>query len=35
MQFYDSMVVFERGKLLKKRDLRISGRQNLIKGILR
>ena len=35
MQFYDSMVVFERGRLLKKRDLRISGRQNLIKGILR
>ncbi len=35
MQFFDSMVVFERGRLLEKRDLRISGRQNLVKGILR
>lgn len=35
MHFYDSMVFFERGKHLAKRNLRTSGRQNLIKGLLR
>lgn len=35
MHFYDSMVVFERGKVPEKRNLRISGRQNLIKGLAR
>ena len=35
MHFYDSMVIFERGRMLAKRDLRISGRQNLIHGFLR
>lgn len=35
MQFFDSMVVFERGRHLEKRNLRISGRRNLVKGILR
>jgi len=30
MHFYDSMVVFERGKLLEKKNLRISGRRNLM-----
>jgi len=34
MHFYDSMVVFERGRHLEKRNLRISGRQNLIRGIV-
>ena len=35
MHFYDSIVAFERGRHLPKHDVRISGRQNLIKGILR
>jgi len=35
MHFYDSMTVFERGKLPGKKNLRISGRQNLIKGFIR
>jgi SAM-dependent methyltransferase len=35
MHFYDSMAVFERGRLLEKRNLRVSGRQNLIKSFLR
>jgi hypothetical protein len=34
MHFYDSMVIFERGRLLEKRNLRTSGRQNLRQGIL-
>jgi hypothetical protein len=35
MHFYDSIVAFERGRHLPKKDVRISGRQNLIKGFLR
>ena len=35
MHFYDSIVAFERGRHLPKKDIRISGRQNLIKGFLR
>lgn len=35
MHFYDSMVFFERGRLLEKRNLRISGRKNMIRGFLR
>jgi hypothetical protein len=35
MHFYDSMAIFERGRQLGKRNLRISGRQNLIRGIVR
>jgi hypothetical protein len=35
MHFYDAMAVFERGRHLEKKNLRISGRQNLIKGFLR
>ncbi len=35
MHFYDSMVIFERGRHLEKRNLRISGRQNFIRGIVR
>jgi hypothetical protein len=35
MHFYDSMAIFERGRLLEKRNLRVSGRRNLIKGFLR
>lgn len=35
MHFYDSIVVFERGRHLPKKDVRISGRSSLIKGLLR
>ena len=35
MHFYDSMAVFERGRLANKRDLRVSGRKNLIRGLVR
>jgi len=35
MHFYDSMVAFERGRHLPKKDVRVSGRQNLIKGLMR
>jgi hypothetical protein len=35
MHFYDSIVAFERGRHLPKKDIRISGRQNLINGFLR
>ncbi len=35
MHFYDSVVVFERGRHLPKKDVRISGRSSLIKGLLR
>jgi hypothetical protein len=35
MHFYDSIVAFERGRHLPKKDIRVSGRQNLIKGFLR
>jgi SAM-dependent methyltransferase len=35
MHFYDSIVAFERGRHLAKNDVRVSGRQNLIKSILK
>ena len=35
MHFYNAMAIFERGRLLEKRNMRISGRQNLINSILR
>ncbi len=35
MHFYDSIVAFERGRHLPKQDVRVSGRQNLINGLLR
>jgi len=35
MHFYDSIVAFERGRHLPKKDVRISGRKNLVKGFLR
>jgi len=35
MHFYDSIVAFERGHHLPKKDLRISGKQNLIQSFLR
>jgi hypothetical protein len=35
MHFYDSIVAFERGRHLAKKDIRVSGRQNLIKGLLK
>jgi hypothetical protein len=35
MHFYDSIVAFERGRHLKKNDIRKSGRQTLIKGLLK
>lgn len=35
MHFYDSIVVFERGRQLKRTELRISGRKNLLKSIWR
>jgi SAM-dependent methyltransferase len=35
MHFYDSIVAFERGRHTEKKDVRISGRQNLIKGFLK
>jgi SAM-dependent methyltransferase len=34
MHIYDSIVAFERGRHLPKTDVRISGRQNLIKSLL-
>ena len=35
MHFYDSIVAFERGRHLPKKDVRISGRKNLVRGFLR
>jgi hypothetical protein len=35
MHFYDSIVAFERGRHLPKKDVRKSSRQNLIKGLLK
>ena len=35
MHFYDSMVAFEKGRHLPAKDIRISGKQNLIKSFLR
>jgi len=35
MHFYDSIVAFERGRHLAKKDLRSSSRQNIIKGLLK
>ena len=35
MHFYDSIVALERGRHLPKKDVRISGRKNLVKGFLR
>jgi hypothetical protein len=35
MHFYDSIVAFEKGRHLPKKDLRISGRQNTVKAFLR
>jgi hypothetical protein len=35
MHFYDSVVAFERGRHLPKRDLRVSGRRAIVDGILR
>ena len=35
MHFYDSIVAFERGRHLEKKDVRVSGRQNLIKGLMK
>ena len=35
MHFYDSLIVFERGRHLPKKDTRISGRSALIQGLLR
>ena len=35
MHFYDSIVAFERGRHLPKQDVRVSGRQNILKGILK
>jgi hypothetical protein len=35
MHFYDSIVAFERGRHLAKKDVRVSGRQNLIKGLMK
>jgi hypothetical protein len=35
MHFYDSIAAFERGRHLAKEDVRVSGRKNLIKSILK
>lgn len=35
MHFYDSIAVFERGRPLAKQDIRISGRKNFIKSMLK
>jgi hypothetical protein len=35
MHFYDGIVAFERGRHTAKKDLRVSGRQTLLKSILR
>jgi hypothetical protein len=35
MHFYDSIVAIERGRHLEKKDVRVSGRQALIKGLLK
>ncbi len=35
MHFYDSIVAFERGRHTAKKDVRISGRQVFIKGLLK
>ena len=35
MHLYDSLIAFERGRLPAKRDLRVSGRASLIKGLLK
>jgi len=35
MHVYDSLIAFERGRHLKKRDVRVSGRASLVKGLLK
>ncbi len=35
MHFYDSIVAFERGRHLPKKDVRVSGRQAILRGLLR
>ncbi|GAC1356242.1 MAG: hypothetical protein NVSMB3_02310 [Acidobacteriaceae bacterium] len=35
MHFYDSMVAFERGRHLPRKDVRISGRASLLKGLMK
>lgn len=35
MNVYDSLIAFERGRLHKKSDVRVSGRESLIKGLLK
>ncbi len=35
MHFYDSIIAFERGRHLPKRDLRVNGRRSIIHGMLR